>query len=288
MEQDVRVYSDYPKGYYDLSRELNPVAALGGTADYTLNVIVAGTGLTAAAVVSLTELLEDPGYANVTKVNILWAVSYYSYVEWVYTQNKTNDLVRTFFKQQGKYGARFNQSVIISRETVAEASYEGYIDKDVISAAFGLQPGNATRGPGILWQVVGSQDFVCDMLGIVREDFGFDVQCYRYGKDQPDEAGSAALGVPETGAGVFVMGTGSHYIYNAVPWFSDLNERKPSRMMRRFCPDAHTLGECMGTPTTSTYVVESECPALGCEFGCEPNARFGNSRWVVQGNKSCR
>lgn len=146
-ENSVRFdYPDtFPDGYYDLAKELNE-DLYDPSFSATINVIAGGVGITETAIVMASLLLKDENFADVKKVNFLWSNAYESYESWAYTQAKTNDLVRTMMKEQGKFGALLDVSSALTKEgskvgePVPEADYSRRIDVSMMKDVFGIEP----------------------------------------------------------------------------------------------------------------------------------------------------
>lgn len=120
-------WEERKRGYYCNERNLDD----GGDGAYSLCLIAFGIGITEIAPVAMSELL-DP---RVKQVTILWANKEWSDAEWVW-ECAGDDLVRQFFSEQGKYGARLQIKHILSREERAEALFHGRINADVLTRAF--------------------------------------------------------------------------------------------------------------------------------------------------------
>lgn len=147
--------------------------------NYTLNFIVSGVGITEATVVMFSELLDAP---NIKKVNFLWTERYFSYTEWMWAQGKTNDISRTFAKEVGKYGKRFELNLVYTRDVNkappgTSKFPTGHINGDVMAEAFGLDRDQRPQSPYIKFLSVGSPDFNNGMYGILHSEFNFDIQC---------------------------------------------------------------------------------------------------------------
>ena len=288
MDNSKLIYDPYPGGFYYLAKELHE-DLYNPDFTATINIIAGGIGITETAIVMLSELLKDPSkeFARIEKINFLWSTSYFSEIEWAYTQKKTNDLVRAVSKKQGSFGAQLKVGFVVSTEPdlpgayVPAADYTGRANEDTLADFFNLEKYPATPpGPETKWLIVGSQCFVGAFAnGYVHDIFGFDMYMNLYGSNtctfggqgQCDDFSTDPGNKPPDNACRFGI-TGQNCIYQFV---SDdtvgtdfAASQRPSPLMKREKP----------------YVLEAECPtcdASNCG-GCidKPNCVQAGCTWT--------